>query len=209
MSKDTAVLQFWFEFGSTYSYLSALRIERAAANVGVTLIYKPFLLGPIFRSFGWETSPFLLQKEKGSYMWEDMRRQARKYGLPWRKPSNFPRSAILPARIAIFGAAQPWIGAFCREVMLLNFSSDKEINSREEMTHLLSTLGLPAEEILRGAESAENKEELRAQTHQAAQLGIFGAPSFISRGTLFWGNDRLEDAIIHAAHLDPSLHNLG
>src|SRR4051812_19200685 len=73
------ILDFWFEFGSNYSYLSVMRIEPEAARLGVQIRWRPFLLGPIFRSFGWETSPFVLQKAKGEYVWKDMARECRKY----------------------------------------------------------------------------------------------------------------------------------
>ena len=110
------VLDYWFDFGSNYSYLSTMRIEEEAAQAGVALRWRPFLLAPIFRELGWETSPFVLQKEKGAYVWKDMARQCERLGLPWQQPSAFPRSALLPTRIALLGADQPWIGAFCRAV---------------------------------------------------------------------------------------------
>ena len=84
-------LEFWFEFASTYSYLSVMRIDGLTRAAGLRIAWRPFLLGPIFRSFGWSTSPFLLQKEKGAYAWIDMERQCRKFGLPWRRPTAFPR----------------------------------------------------------------------------------------------------------------------
>src|SRR5262245_52395838 len=62
-------IELWFEFGSNYSYLSVMRIEEAASAHGVRVVWRPFLLGPIFKSFGWETSPFVAQKEKGAYVW--------------------------------------------------------------------------------------------------------------------------------------------
>src|SRR5215468_8810464 len=121
-------IEFWFEFGSNYSYLSVMRIEEEAGRHGVRIVWKPFLLGPIFRSLGMETSPFVLQKEKGAYVWRDMVRQCRKYGLPWTQPGIFPRPGVLSLRVALLGAAEPWIGAFCQQVMLLNFARDQDIN---------------------------------------------------------------------------------
>ena len=83
-------IEFWFEFGSNYSYLSVMRIEEEARRHGVRIAWKPFLLGPIFRALGMENSPFVLQKEKGAYVQQDMARLCRKYGLaPWVKPSVF------------------------------------------------------------------------------------------------------------------------
>ncbi len=95
------IIDFWFEFGSNYSYLSVMRIEQEAARHGVRIRWQPFLLGPIFKSYGWSTSPFVLQEQKGRYVWQDMERECRKYSLPWKKPGNFPRSAILPLRVAV------------------------------------------------------------------------------------------------------------
>src|SRR5689334_19686260 len=112
-------IEFWSEFGSNYSYLSVMRIEGAAARDNIKIVWKPFLLGPIFKSFGWDNSPFVLQKEKGAYMWQDMARLCRKYGLRWTKPTTFPRLAVLPIRVALIGAEQSWVGEFCKKVMLL------------------------------------------------------------------------------------------
>src|SRR5690349_14259902 len=124
-------MEFWFEFGSNYSYLSVMRIEDASARLGVELLWKPFLLGPIFKSFGWDASPFLQQKEKGRYVWADMARQCRKYGLRWTPPTAFPRRAVLPMRVALLAAAEPWMGEYCRRMMLLNFAEDRDIDSPE------------------------------------------------------------------------------
>src|SRR5687767_12579343 len=102
-------IEFWFDFGSNYSYLSMMRIGRLAAEAGLTVRYKPFLLGPIFASLGWDTSPFVLQEAKGRYVWRDMQRQCDKYGLRWRRPSVFPRRTLLAARIALQNESAPWM----------------------------------------------------------------------------------------------------
>ena len=192
-------IEFWFEFGSSYSYLSVMRIEEEARRRGVRIIWKPFLLGPIFRALGMENSPFVLQKAKGAYAWRDMARQARKYGLPWVQPSTFPRLGVLPARIALLGAEKPWIGAFCRQVMELNFVRDQDINQRERMAPILTDLGLPAAEILDQAQAEPAKTRLREQTEQGRVRGIFGAPTFFVGTEMFWGNDRLDDALLFAS----------
>jgi len=192
-------IELWFEFGSNYSYLSVMRIEDAAARHGVAIAWKPFLLGPVFKSFGWESSPFVAQKEKGEYMWKDMVRQCRKYGLPWTRPTTFPRIAVLPMRVALVGAGEPWMAEYCRRVMLLNFSHDRDINSPEAVGEVLARLDLPATDILREAQTERNKLRLREQTETARARGIFGAPTFFVRGEMFWGNDRLDDALAFAA----------
>ena len=192
----TEAIEFWFEFGSNYSYLSVMRIEEAAARLGVRIRWKPFLLGPIFRSFGWDTSPFVLRKAKGDYVWRDMVRQCEKYHVAWTRPSKFPRTALLPLRVALVGAEQDWMGAYCRRVMSLNFAEDREIDTQEVVTVVLAQLGLPPQQIIDEAQSEANKLRLRQQTEAAAGKGIFGAPMFFVGDDMFWGNDRLDDALV-------------
>ena len=196
-------IEFWFEFASYYSYLSVMRIESAVGPHGVRVVWKPFLLGPIFRDLGFETSPFVLQKEKGAYVWQDMARQCRKYGLRWAQPTTFPRLGVLPARIALLGVEQPWIGAFCRQVMELNFAFDTDINQPDRMAGVLTELGLPAADILGQAQAESTKKRLREQTEAARAKGIFGAPTFFVGSEMFWGNDRLEDALAFASGRKP------
>ena len=202
-SQPSPEIEFWFEFGSNYSYLSVMRIENEARRRGIRIIWKPFLLGPIFRALGMENSPFVLQKEKGAYVWRDMVRQCRKYGLRWMQPSTFPRLGVLPSRIALLGAAEPWIGAFCRRVMELNFVLDQDINQPERMAPILTELGLPASDILDQARAEPAKSRLREQTDEARARGIFGAPTFFVSGEMFWGNDRLDDALLFASNRMP------
>lgn len=192
-------IEFWFEFASTYSYLSVIRIEAEAQRLGVAILWKPFLLGPIFRALGMENSPFVLQKEKGAYVWQDMARQARKHGLRWTRPTTFPRRSLLPARIALLGAEQPWMGAFCRGVMELNFVLDQDIDAPEHLTPILTELNLSASDILREAQAEPTKARLRGQTEEARRRGIFGAPTFFVGPEMFWGNDRLDDALLRAS----------
>ncbi|HZO22530.1 MAG TPA: 2-hydroxychromene-2-carboxylate isomerase [Steroidobacteraceae bacterium] len=193
-TRDKA-LDFWFEFGSNYSYLSVMRIEAAAARAAVRICWKPFLLSPIFRSLGWSSSPFVQQKEKGEYVWRDMARQCAKYGLPWKHPTSFPRRALLPMRVALYGAREPWIGEFCRRIMCANFAEDQDIDSPRLVGPILEELGVAAGTVLQGAQSETNKQLLREQTERARALGIFGAPTFFVGEEMFWGNDRLEDAL--------------
>jgi len=198
-SEPSPEIEFWFEFGSNYSYLSVMRIEDEAQRRGVRIVWRPFLLGPIFRALGMETSPFVLQKEKGAYVWQDMARQCRKYGLRWVQPSTFPRLGVLPLRVALLGAEQRWIGAFCRRVMELNFVLDQDINQPDRLAPILMELGLPASDILDQAQAEPTKTQLREQTEQARARGIFGAPTFFVGTEMFWGNDRLDDALLFAS----------
>jgi 2-hydroxychromene-2-carboxylate isomerase len=193
-------IEFWFEFGSNYSYLSVMRIEDAAARLNVRIAWKPFLLGPIFRALGMDNSPFVLQKEKGAYVWQDMARQCRKYGLRWTRPTAFPRLGLLPLRVALLGAEQPWMGGFCRRVRELNFVLDQDINSPDHIASILTGLSLPAQKLLINTQEEQTKLRLRQQTEQARSKGIFGAPTFFIGHEMFWGNDRLDDALLCAAN---------
>lgn len=197
--QSTRDIDFWFDFASNYSYLSVMRIESQAAMHQVRVRWQPFLLGPVFQALGYDTSPFVVQKEKGEYVWKDMERQCSKYAIPWRRPSEFPRRPLLPLRVATLGANEPWIGAFCREVMQRNFAQDLEIDSPEAMNDVLGRLGLPAQQIIADALTDANKLKLREQTEQARVQRIFGAPTFFVGGEMFWGNDRLDDALAFAA----------
>ncbi len=191
-------IEFWFDFGSNYSYLSAMRIEDLASKSGIDVAWRPFLLGPIFQSFGWESSPFVLQKQKGAYAWKDMERQARKFDVAWTQPTTFPRRAIAPLRVAVLGMDRPWIGHFVRAVMMRNFADDKDIDSEDAVKEILAAIGVAADEVVAQALSDENKARLRQATATAAARGIFGAPMFFVGDEMFWGNDRLEDAIEYA-----------
>lgn len=198
-TKDNRVLEFWFEFGSNYSYLSVMRIEAMANAAGVSVAWKPFLLGPIFRELGMDNSPFVLNPAKGRYVWADMRRQAAKYALEFRTPTQFPRVALLPMRVAVLGAGESWIGAFSKRVMVQNFVDDIDINDIANVRAALAGLVPDPEAILTAAQGDENKQRLRTQTEEASRRGLFGAPTFMVNDQMFWGNDRMEDAITFAA----------
>lgn len=191
-------IQFWFEFASTYSYPAAMRIEDAARAAGVAVEWRPFLLGPIFFAQGWNDSPFNIYPAKGAYMWRDMERICAKHGVPLQRPTNFPRNGLLAARVAQVAADDGWAPDFVRAVYRANFAEDREIGEEPVIAELLATLEHDADEVLARATSPENKERLKATSEEAKERGLFGAPSFVVGDELFWGNDRLEDALAWA-----------
>lgn len=192
-----ATVEFWFEFGSTYSYPAAMRVEEAAAKAGVGVAWRPFLLGPIFKSQGWNDSPFNIYPAKGRYMWRDMERICEAAGLALTRPSRFPRNGLLAARIAFAGQNRPWIGDWVRAVYAANFAHDLEISDPAVLAELLASLDLDAA-LLEEAASEEVKGGLRTQTEHAITLGIFGAPTLAVNGEIFWGGDRIEAALAWA-----------
>jgi 2-hydroxychromene-2-carboxylate isomerase len=190
-----AALDFWFEFASTYSYPAAMRIERLAAAAGVAVRWRPFLLGPIFGAQGWRDSPFNIYPVKGKYMWRDLARICAREGLPLRLPPvAFPQNGLKAARLALAGEAEGWTPAFTRAVYTANFAEQKNIADDAVLNDILMRLGIdPA-----AATAAIDKDRLKAQTGEAIARGVFGAPSFTVGDELFWGNDRLEDALAWA-----------
>jgi 2-hydroxychromene-2-carboxylate isomerase len=209
------VLEFWFDFASTYSYPAAMRIGPLADAAGIAVQFRPFLLGPIFKAQGWDTSPFNLYPAKGRHMWRDVERICEGLGLPFRRPQLFPQNSLLAARLALVGlretqdaktaAARPWGPDFCRAVFRAEFADGKRIDEPQTMRELLAELkidaerAIDAEQAMAAAQSDAIKNELRAQTDAANAHGVFGAPTFLTAGgELFWGNDRLETALAWA-----------
>ena len=194
------VLEFWYDFASTYSYLSAMRIEALAEAAEVDVRWRPFLLGPIFAAQGWTSSPFNLFPAKGRAMWRDMEREAGRLGLPFKRPNPFPQNSLMAARIGLFGADEPWAAAFTRAVFRAEFAEGRSIADAPTLHAILLDLGLDAGSVTRSAQGDANKTRLKAITEEARSRGIFGAPTFFAEdGELFWGNDRLEQALAWAA----------
>jgi 2-hydroxychromene-2-carboxylate isomerase len=192
-------MQFWFDFASMYSYLAAARIGPLAAAAGIDVTWRPFLLGPIFRALGFSDSPFNEQAAKGRYMWRDMARTSAFLGIPFHRPSVFPRRGLAAARVALVGLDEGWGEAFCHAVFAANFVDDRDISDEAVLAELVQKLDGDGEAALARSRTEVVKQALRAATAKAEAAGIFGAPSFVAGGELFWGNDRLEQALTHAS----------
>jgi 2-hydroxychromene-2-carboxylate isomerase len=200
MSQRT--LEFWYDFASTYSYLSAMRIEADAARSGVAVSWRPFLLGPIFAAQGWSTSPFNLYPAKGRNMIRDLERICDDRGLAFHTPHPFPQNSLLAARVATVGVAEGFVADFTRAVFGAEFADRQPISDRSVLIAILDRLGLDSARILELAQTQPTKDRLRAATEEAISIGIFGAPTFrAGDGELFWGDDRLDRAIKWATGL--------
>lgn len=194
------VLEFWFDFASTYSYLSAMRVEALAEAAGVDVRWRPFLLGPIFQAQGWNSSPFNLYPAKGRYMWRDVAREAERRGLPFVKPNPFPQNGLAATRVALSAVDKDWCGAFVRAVFHSQFGEGRSIEEPSAVAALAASLGLDADSTMKAASADPNKQRLRAVTEEARTKGVFGAPTFFAEdGEMFWGDDRLERALAWAA----------
>jgi 2-hydroxychromene-2-carboxylate isomerase len=189
-------LEFWYEFASTYSYPAAMRIEERAAQAGVEVVWRPFLLGPIFGEQGWNDSPFNIYPAKGRYMWRDLERICAAEGVAYVRPSTFPRNGLMAARLAVAGIDEGWTPAFSRLVYQANFARDQDIADRDVLGPLITAAGGNAEAAFEQAASDGVKARLRDHVDLARSKGIFGAPSFVAAdGELFWGFDRLNEAL--------------
>ena len=135
-----ASAEFWYEFASTYSYPAALRVGKLAQERGVTLLWRPFLLGPIFAAQGWRDSPFNIYPNKGRYMWRDLERTCEAMGVAFKRPEPFPQPSLLAARVAlaIEGEAR---AAFSRQVYMAEFGRGLPIADRATIASLLAACG--------------------------------------------------------------------
>ena len=191
-------IDFWFEFGSTYSYPAAMRVQKLASQHGIGVNWRPFLLGAVFREQGLADSPFNLYPAKGRYMWRDLERICGALGIPFQRPTEFPRNGLLAARVACCFDDAPWVGNFVRAVYRANFVVDTDIADPVVISSCIAGAGEDPEAVLEQAQTPESKQKLREQTDEAMRIGIFGAPTFVVGDELFWGNDRLEDALAWA-----------
>ncbi len=194
-----AEVQFWFDFASTYSYPAAMAIETRAAERGLTVAWRPFMLGPIFQAQGWTDSPFNIYPTKGTYMWRDMARICVAQGLALQHPTKFPRGGLVPARAAL-AAIEAGVGPMAiRAIYHANFADDRDISDAQVIGQILAELPLPAtakaQDLIALSESPAIKQSLKDNTNEAIALGVFGAPSFTVERELFWGQDRLEMAL--------------
>lgn len=192
-------MEFWFEFASTYSYLSVMRLSDLARDRGVAVTWRPLLLGPIFAEQGLTTSPFNLYPGKGAYMWRDMERRAARFGIPFRRrrPDDqvpFPQNGLKAARLALVGLDADWGQPFCRSVFQAQFVEGADIADEGLLVSLAEQAGAPADAPALATAEA-NKLRLRDSVEDAKAKGIFGAPAFVVGEELFWGDDRLEDAL--------------
>ncbi|MFO1327939.1 MAG: 2-hydroxychromene-2-carboxylate isomerase [Rubrivivax sp.] len=191
-------MEVWIEYASTYSYLTVARIGALAGARGVALDWRPFALGAV-RTEQQLPFPFPPESPKTAYMWLDLERRARALGLPYRRPETYPVNSLPTARIALLGVREGWCQAFTEQVFRLHWVEGRLIGGDDNLRSALGTLGLDADAVIAQAQTPAHKERFRQQSADALARGIFGAPSFVVDGELFWGDDRLEMALERAA----------
>lgn len=193
-------MDFWYDFASPYCYLTAMRIDAAAEGAGVRVAWRPLLLGPILGR-RWPGAPAFQQAPPAMarYRRTDVERHCRAYGLALRWPTTYPRGSLIAARVALVAGDEGWGEAFAKAVFSASFAADADIAAEGVVAGIVASLGRPAEETIGRASAPENKRRLSEQVEAAVEAGVFGVPSFVAGGELFWGNDRLEMALAHAS----------
>ncbi len=185
-------IEFHFDFSSPYSYVASEQIEAVAARHGRTVDYKPVLLGAVFKASG--GAPLTeLYGPKASYAKHDFERSARYAGVRYRQPSRFPIGSVTAKRSVVWLQQHrpELVAPFIHAVYQAFFVDDRDISDAAVVSEIAREVGIDPDELAAGAQQPEIKERLRTQVDQAIQSGIFGAPTIIVDGEVFWGNDRI------------------
>jgi 2-hydroxychromene-2-carboxylate isomerase len=169
----TRTVDFWFEFGSTYSYPAAMRLTPLAKAAGIAVRWRPFMLGPIFRDQGWDTSPFNLYPAKGRNMWRDLERICLALNLQFIRPNPFPQNTLYAARVALIGLAESWGEDYCRAIYRAEFGEGRNVENEETIADVLQNLGQHARRAATSSIGRNKGATSRANRGSAAARHIW------------------------------------
>ena len=188
-------IDFYFSIGSTYTYLSITRILDVEKEHQVKFNWKPFSVRAIMKEMN--NIPFPKDKiNKVNYMWRDIERRAEGYGFFAKTPVPYPLSEFdLANQIAILGLNEGWGKDYTRLTYKKWFQEGKEPVIEPSINEICKELKLDKDEILSKAKTKIIEDNYLANTDSARKNKIFGSPSFIVNNEIFWGDDRMEDAI--------------
>lgn len=188
-------IDFFFTMGSTYTYLAVTRLPDIARASDVSFRWRPFHLLTILNEM--KHVPFADKPAKMDYMWRDIERRAGMHGIPVKVPAPYPaKQSVFANQVALLGMQEGWGEAFVREAYRQWFQLGHETGSEPNVSNALRAIGHDSVRVLARADGDAVKQALATETEQARALGIFGSPTFVVDGReLFWGDDRLEDAI--------------
>ena len=185
-------LEFFFDYGSPYSYLANSRLPALAERTGAEVSYRPMLLGGVFKATG-NSSPAVEPCEaKRSYGGLELRRWVAHLGAPFRANPHFPINTLLLMRTAVAAQHAGVFEPFHRAVYPAFWAEGENLGEPEVVARILEKAGLDARALLEGAGDAAIKAELRASTEEAVARGAFGAPTFFVGDEMYFGNDRLD-----------------
>lgn len=186
-------IDFWYSIGSTYTFLTVMRLPEWCRKHDASVRWRPFDVRRIMTDQ--KNIPFAGKRAKSRYMWRDIERRAAKYGLRAKVPAPYPISDLpLANQVAMLGMSEDWGIGFTRSVYRIWFEDGLEAGSEAALTEALHRCGQEPMATLARARDNGAVTALEDATREAEQAGIFGAPSFVVRGELFWGDDRLDDA---------------
>jgi len=188
------VIDFWVSVGSTYSYLTVSRLKSVEAVHGVSFRWRPFSVRAIMIEQG--NIPFAGKPVKLAYMWRDIERRARGYGLAPRLPAPYPLNEYdLANTIAVLAESEGWCPDYMRAAYRRWFEHGHEPGIEPGLSEVLRDLGRDPARVVAAAKTGRIAERYQRDTEEAKALGVFGSPTFVVEGEVFWGDDRLEDAI--------------
>ena len=187
-------LDFFLSLVSTYTYLSVNRANELAAREGVKLNWRPFNVRAIMVEQN--NRPFVGKPAKLKYMWRDLERRAMRHGIPYKSIPPYPVDPdLLNNRVASLASLEGWCPEYAKAAYEDWFLGGKPAGEIENVRAVLKRLGKDADATIARANSDEIRAQLDAETEAARRLGIFGSPTFACGDEIFWGDDRLEDAI--------------
>jgi len=188
-------VDFYFSIGSTYTYLSVTRILDIEKKHNVKFNWKPFSVRAIMKEMN--NIPFPKDKKnKVDYMWRDIERRSEGYGFFAKTPVPYPLSEFdLANQIAILGLNNGWGIDYVKLTYKKWFQEGKEPAIDPSISEICNELNLNKDEIIASAKDQEIEKKYLSNTDSARNHKIFGSPSFISKNEVFWGDDRMEDAI--------------
>jgi 2-hydroxychromene-2-carboxylate isomerase len=184
--------EFWFDFGSPAAYLAFTQIPRIEAETGAKAIYCPMLLGGVFQATG-NHSPATIPA-KGNYIFDDFKRFAKRYDVPFNYNPHFPINTLLLMRGAA-GLQQQHpeqFSAYCNAVFQAIWVDALNMNDPATLVAPLHKSGFDPQQLMALANDPATKDALKTTTAEAVSRGVFGAPTFFVDGQMFWGQDRLD-----------------
>ncbi len=185
---------FWFSIGSTYAYLSVMRIEEFGQQNDIAFRWRPFDVRAIMVEMN--NIPFHTKPVKMRYMWRDVERRSGIYGLPWSAVPPYPIQRLsIVNRIALLGAKEGWCRTYTKAAYRRWFLNGLDPSVEPALSDTLRDIGQNPERVVASARSDDVKTALQSETETARALGIFGSPTFVTGEEIFWGDDRLEDAV--------------
>ena len=189
-------VDFWFSIGSTYTYLAVNRLSEVSKKEDIKFNWYPFSVRKIMMDM--DNIPFTppSKKIKSDYMWRDIERRAKFYGFEAKVPAPYPLKEFdLANQIAILGMNEGWGIDYVTSTYKRWFQLGKEPATEPNITEILQELNLDKEDTLNKAQSSEINNQYLDNTDKAYKNGVFGSPTFIYEGEVFWGDDRLDDCI--------------